>query len=119
MTQAEILVERILAGDPRAAARAISMIENNAPDAIDLLKAIFPRTGHALIVGVTGAPGAGKSSLVDKLALHYRRIGQSVGIVAVDPSSPFSGGALLGDRIRMQALTNDPRVFIRSMATRG
>jgi LAO/AO transport system kinase len=119
MTQVTTLVERILGGDPRAVARAISMIENNAPDATELLKAVFPNTGRALIVGVTGAPGAGKSSLVDKLALHYRNIGQSVGIVAVDPSSPFSGGALLGDRIRMQTLTKDPKVFIRSMATRG
>jgi len=119
MTQVTTLVERILGGDPRAVARAISMIENDAPDATELLKAVFPNTGRALVVGVTGAPGAGKSSLVDKLALHYRRIGQSVAIVAVDPSSPFSGGALLGDRIRMQALTHDPKVFIWSMATRG
>jgi LAO/AO transport system kinase len=113
------LVERILARDPRAIARAISKIENDAPDANEILKALFARTGRGLAVGVTGAPGAGKSSLVDKVALHYRSLGKTVGIIAVDPSSPFSGGAILGDRIRMQTLANDPGVFIRSMATRG
>jgi len=113
------LVDRILARDPRAIARAISKIENDSPDANEILKAIFARTGRGLTVGVTGAPGAGKSSLVDKLALHYRSTGKTVGVIAVDPSSPFSGGAILGDRIRMQTLTNDPGVFIRSMATRG
>src|SRR5215468_6291735 len=113
------LVDRILARDPRAIARAISKIENDAPDANEILKALFARTGRGLTVGVTGAPGAGKSSLVDKLALHYRSIGKTVGVIAVDPSSPFSGGAILGDRIRMQTLANDPGVFIRSMATRG
>lgn len=113
------LVERILARDPRAIARAITKIENDAPDANEILKALFAHTGRGLTIGVTGAPGAGKSSLVDKLALHYRSIGKTVGVIAVDPSSPFSGGAILGDRIRMQALANDPGVFIRSMATRG
>jgi LAO/AO transport system kinase len=113
------LVDRILARDPRAVARAISKIENDAPDANDILKALFAQTGRGLTIGVTGAPGAGKSSLVDKLALHYRSIARTVGIIAVDPSSPFSGGAILGDRIRMQTLANDPGVFIRSMATRG
>ena len=113
------LVDRILARDPRAIARAISKIENDAPDANEILKTLFARTGRGLTVGVTGAPGAGKSSLVDKLALHYRSLGKTVGVIAVDPSSPFSGGALLGDRIRMQTLANDPGVFIRSMATRG
>jgi LAO/AO transport system kinase len=116
-------IEKILACDSRAVARAISQIENNTPDAPEILKALFTRTAdrdeRGLIVGLTGAPGAGKSSLVDKLALHYRSLDQTVGIVAVDPSSPFSGGALLGDRIRMQALATDPKVFIRSMATRG
>jgi LAO/AO transport system kinase len=113
------LVERILARDPRAIARAISKIENDAPDSNEILKAIFAHTGQGLTIGVTGAPGAGKSSLVDKLALHYRAMGKTVGVIAVDPSSPFSGGAILGDRIRMQTLANDPGVFIRSMATRG
>jgi LAO/AO transport system kinase len=113
------LVDRILARDPRAIARAISKIENDAPDANEILKALFAQTGRGLTIGVTGAPGAGKSSLVDKLALHYRSIGKTVGVIAVDPSSPFSGGAILGDRIRMQTLANDPGVFIRSMATRG
>jgi LAO/AO transport system kinase len=113
------LVDRILARDPRAIARAISKIENDAPDANEILKALFAQTGRGLAVGVTGAPGAGKSSLVDKLALHYRSTGRTVGVIAVDPSSPFSGGAILGDRIRMQTLANDPGVFIRSMATRG
>src|ERR1700694_6247122 len=83
------------------------------------MKQIFPRTGRALIIGITGSPGAGKSSLVDKLAAFYRKGGERVGIIAVDPSSPFSGGAILGDRIRMQALSLDKGVFIRSMATRG
>jgi LAO/AO transport system kinase len=113
------LVERILARDPRAIARAISKIENDAPDANEILKALFAHTGRGLAVGVTGAPGAGKSTLVDKLALHYRSLSKTVGVIAVDPSSPFSGGAILGDRIRMQTLANDPGVFIRSMATRG
>lgn len=112
-------VARILARDLRAVARAISKIENDASDASDILKALFPHTGRGLTIGITGAPGAGKSSLVDKLAAHYRTLEKTVGIIAVDPSSPFSGGAILGDRIRMQALANDPYVFIRSMATRG
>ena len=119
MSAAESLVERILARDPRAVARAITKIEDNALDALQLLKALFPHAGHSLIVGITGPPGAGKSSLVDRLALLYRNAGNTIGIIAVDPSSPFSGGALLGDRIRMQGLANDPSVFIRSMATRG
>src|SRR5437868_350550 len=113
------LIDRITAGDTTAVARAISKVEGGASDSSDLMKQIFPRTGRALIVGITGAPGAGKSSLVDKLAALYRRRGERVGIIAVDPSSPFSGGAILGDRIRMQVLGLDPGVFIRSMATRG
>ena len=113
------LVERILARDLRAVARAISKIENDAADANEILKALFAHTGKGVTIGITGAPGAGKSSLVDKLALHYRLLEKTVGIIAVDPSSPFSGGAILGDRIRMQTLANDPGVFIRSMATRG
>jgi LAO/AO transport system kinase len=112
-------IDRILAGEPRAVARAISKVENGSGDAAELMRAVFPHTGKGLVVGVTGAPGAGKSSLVDKLAGLYRSRGERVGIVAVDPSSPFSGGAILGDRIRMQALGLDPGVFIRSMATRG
>lgn len=119
MNNTQAKVERILRREPRAVARAISQIENESPAATELLKALFAHTGRGLVVGLTGAPGAGKSSLVDKLALHYRAGEKSVGIVAVDPSSPFSGGALLGDRIRMQTLATDPHVFIRSMATRG
>ena len=113
------LLDRVVAGDAVAVARAISKVEDNAEAAADLMKQIFPHTGRALIVGITGAPGAGKSSLVDKLAAFYRQHGDRVGIIAVDPSSPFSGGAILGDRIRMQTLTLDKGVFIRSMATRG
>jgi LAO/AO transport system kinase len=113
------LTERLLAGDVRAVARAISKVEDGSPEAAELMKSVFPRTGRATVVGITGAPGAGKSSLVDKLALLYRQAKERVGIVAVDPSSPFSGGAILGDRIRMQTLGLDSGVFIRSMATRG
>ncbi len=112
-------VERIAVGDQRAVARAISKVEDSAKDASQLMKEIFPHTGRGLVIGITGAPGAGKSSLVDKLALLYRQRDERVGIIAVDPSSPFSGGAILGDRIRMQALGLDKGVFIRSMATRG
>jgi LAO/AO transport system kinase len=100
-------------------ARAISKVEDSADDASALMKEIFPHSGNGLVIGITRAPGAGKSSLVDKLALLYRGRNERVGIVAVDPSSPFSGGAILGDRIRMQALGLDKGVFIRSMATRG
>jgi len=112
-------LERILAGDARAVARAISKVEDNVGNAAGLMKSVFPHTGRGLVVGITGSPGAGKSSLVDKLAGLYRERGERVGIVCVDPSSPFSGGAILGDRIRMQTLGLDPNVFIRSMATRG
>ena len=121
MTSAAVTteIERILVGEPRAVARAISKVEDGADGAAGLMKALYAHTGRGLVVGVTGAPGAGKSSLVDKLALLYRGRGQRVGIVCVDPSSPFSGGAILGDRIRMQTLGLDPGVFIRSMATRG
>lgn len=113
------MIDLVKAGNPRAVARAISQIEDATDNAADLMKEIFPLTGRAVVIGITGAPGAGKSSLVDKLALFYRRRGERVGIIAVDPSSPFSGGAILGDRIRMQALGVDDGVFIRSMATRG
>jgi LAO/AO transport system kinase len=112
-------IDRITAGDLNAVARAISKVEDGAADAAELMKKVFPLTGRALVIGITGAPGAGKSSLVDKLATIYRQRGERVGIIAVDPSSPFSGGAILGDRIRMQALSLDKGVFIRSMATRG
>jgi LAO/AO transport system kinase len=118
-TTATTELERILAGDARAVARAISKVEDGAGGAAALMKSIFPHTGKGLIVGITGSPGAGKSSLVDRLAGLHRARGERVGIVCVDPSSPFSGGAILGDRIRMQTLGLDPGVFIRSMATRG
>jgi GTPase len=113
------LADRVLAGDPRAIARAISLIEDEAPRAADVVGAIFPHTGRALLVGVTGPPGAGKSTLVDRLTTEVRKDGRSVGVIAVDPTSPFTGGAILGDRLRMQAHAADPGVFIRSMATRG
>lgn len=113
------LIDRVAAGEPTAVARAISKVEDGSTDSAELMKQIFPLTGRALIIGITGSPGAGKSSLVDKLAGFYRKRGERVGIIAVDPSSPFSGGAILGDRIRMQTLALDKGVFIRSMATRG
>jgi LAO/AO transport system kinase len=113
------LAAGVRAGEPRAVARAISLVEDGRPEARDLLAALFPHAGGSFVVGVTGPPGAGKSSLVDRLTAHLRRQGRTVGIVAVDPTSPFSGGAILGDRIRMQAHATDPGVFIRSMATRG
>ena len=112
-------VQRIQAGDVRAMARAISAIEDNAPEATKLLKALFPHSGKARIVGLTGAPGSGKSTLVDQLARQYRKSGNTIGIIAVDPTSPYTGGAILGDRIRMQAHHADEGIYIRSMATRG
>ena len=112
-------IEKLLKGETRAVARAITTAESGAHDAAALMKAVFPHTGNALVIGITGAPGAGKSSLVDKLAFYYKEKGEKVGIVCVDPSSPFSGGAILGDRIRMSTLGLDKNVFIRSMATRG
>jgi len=112
-------VERLRNGDPRSLARAISTVENREPGSSDLLKALFPHTGRARVLGLTGSPGAGKSTLVDQLAKFYRRQNQKVGIVAVDPTSPYSGGAILGDRIRMQDHFTDPGIYIRSMATRG
>jgi GTPase len=112
-------IERLRAGDPRALSRAISTVENRAPEWPELLKALFPHTGRARIVGLTGAPGSGKSTLVDQLARHYRKDNRTIGIIAVDPTSPYTGGAILGDRIRMQDHFSDPGIYIRSMATRG
>lgn len=112
-------VKQIRAGEVRAVSRAISAIEDHEPQAGELLQQLFPATGNAYLVGVTGAPGTGKSTLVDRLAAHYRALNRTVGIIAVDPTSPYSGGALLGDRIRMQGHSGDAGVFIRSMATRG
>jgi GTPase len=113
------LIERITKGEAAAVARAISKVEDAAKDSAELMKQVYQLSQNGLVIGITGAPGAGKSSLVDKLAMLYRKRGERVGIVAVDPSSPFSGGAILGDRIRMQTLGLDDGVFIRSMATRG
>ncbi|MDZ7318019.1 MAG: methylmalonyl Co-A mutase-associated GTPase MeaB, partial [candidate division KSB1 bacterium] len=115
----ENLIQRYLSGDRRALARLISYIENETDNASQLLDKIYYRTGHAYRIGITGPPGAGKSTIVDQLARLYRQRQKTVGIIAVDPTSPFSGGALLGDRIRMGDLATDPGVFIRSMATRG
>jgi LAO/AO transport system kinase len=112
-------VKQLRAGDSRILARAISTVENHTPGWLDLLKALFPHTGKARTIGLTGAPGAGKSTLVDQLARHYRKENRTVGIVAVDPTSPYTGGAILGDRIRMQEHFSDPGIYIRSMATRG
>lgn len=111
--------ERLLAGETRALARAISLVEEGSPAATDLLREIFPHTGRATILGLTGAPGSGKSSLVDRLVTAYRKQQKRVGVIAIDPSSAFSGGAVLGDRVRMLDHSADPGVFIRSMATRG
>jgi len=118
-SEPDSLIKRIDEGDPAAVARAISKIEDGSEDASALMKQIYKASRGGVVIGITGAPGAGKSSLVDKLAQHYREQGERVGIIAVDPSSPFSGGAILGDRIRMQTLGLDEGVFIRSMATRG
>jgi LAO/AO transport system kinase len=109
----------VLAGDPRAVARAISLVEDDAAGGAALIGRLYEHTGRAYLVGVTGAPGVGKSTLVDRLVTEARRRGSTVGVLAVDPTSPFSGGAILGDRVRMSAHTNDTGVFVRSMATRG
>lgn len=113
------LAERVRSGDIRALARAATLVENRKPGAEELLKELFPETGRALILGVTGAPGAGKSTFCDQLTRTLREAGKTVAVIAVDPSSPYTGGAILGDRIRMQQHHSDPGVFIRSMATRG
>ena len=112
-------VERLRTGDPRALSQAISAVENRTPGWSEFLKALFPHSGHARILGITGSPGAGKSTLVDHLARHYRKDNHTVGVIAVDPTSPYTGGAILGDRIRMQEHFSDPGIYIRSMATRG
>lgn len=113
------LAQEILNGNPRAIAKAISLVENNKGTARDMMKKIFPYSGRSIIVGITGAPGSGKSTLVDQMIPLLRKREKKIGIVAVDPSSPFSGGAILGDRIRMMKHSVDPEIFIRSMATRG
>jgi LAO/AO transport system kinase len=113
------LFDELLQGSRRALARVLSLVENEVPEGQEILAALFPYTGKAWVIGVTGAPGTGKSSLVNALAKAYRQRGKTVGIIAVDPTSPFSGGAILGDRIRMTDLHGDSGVFIRSMATRG
>ena len=113
------LAERVLAGDARAVSRAISVVEREDPASAALIGRLFARTGHARVVGLTGAPGVGKSTLVDRLTAAFRRERLRVGVLAVDPTSPFTGGAILGDRIRMQGHAADPGVFVRSMATRG
>jgi LAO/AO transport system kinase len=118
-TEIEQWVDQLRAGDPRALARAISTVENRTPGWSQLLKALFPHSGQARILGLTGPPGAGKSTLVDQLARHYRKEKRTVGIIAVDPTSPYTGGAILGDRIRMQEHFSDSGIYIRSMATRG
>ena len=118
-TSVDNWAEQVRAGDVRAISRAVSAIENRAREAEEILRQLFPYTGHAYRVGITGAPGTGKSTLVDRLASQYRGGKKTVGIIAVDPSSPFTGGAILGDRVRMQGHATDSGIFIRSMATRG
>jgi LAO/AO transport system kinase len=113
------LLKAFFSGDVRACARIITVVENRGDNWLTYVKKIYPRSGKALIIGITGAPGTGKSTLCDKLIRHYRASGKTVGVVAVDPTSPFSGGAIMGDRIRMNEYFQDPGVFIRSMATRG
>ena len=113
------LLENFFKGEVRALSRVITRVENRSADSLDILRQLFPHTGKSQIIGVTGSPGSGKSTLVDRLAAEFRKKNNTVGIIAVDPSSPFTGGAILGDRIRMQTLAVDPGVYIRSMATRG
>ena len=119
MTQVKQLVNGVLKGDRRSIAKTITLIENNQPEAQKVISLLYPHTGGAHIIGVTGSTGSGKSTLIEKLIRELRRSGKTVGVVAVDPTSPFTGGAFLGDRVRMQDLSIDEGVFIRSMATRG
>ncbi len=113
------LTTAALAGNRRALARLLTLVENGTAEGAAALSALYPHTGHAHVIGFTGSPGAGKSTLVNRVALEFRRRDVALAVVAVDPSSPFSGGALLGDRLRMRDLVIDPGVFIRSMASRG
>lgn len=113
------IAEGVLSGSRRALSRAITIVENEYDDAVEIMQKLYQHTGRAHVIGITGPPGAGKSTLTDKLAKYYRQQGKTVGIIAIDPTSPYSGGAILGDRIRMNELATDPGVFIRSMATRG
>jgi len=119
LTRTEEIAKGVLGGDRRSIAKAITIIENGTPEARELVARIFPHTGKAHIIGLTGAGGAGKSTLIEKIVREYRRKGKTMGVIAVDPTSPFTGGAFLGDRIRMQNLTTDEGVYIRSMATRN
>ena len=119
MSDVQNLLQDLFKGDTRALARIITRVENRSAGSLEILQKLFPHTGRSQVIGVTGSPGAGKSSLVDRLAVAYRQRGKTLGIVAVDPSSPFTGGAILGDRIRMQTPGIDPGVYIRSMASRG
>ena len=113
------LVEEVLKGSVRALAKLITLVENEQPGAVEAMESIYAHTGNSYIIGITGPPGAGKSTLTDRITKELRRQDQTVGIIAIDPTSPFTGGALLGDRVRMQGVSNDEEVFIRSMATRG
>jgi LAO/AO transport system kinase len=115
----EKLIQHVLAGNARAVAQLITIVENDPKEALPYLRQLFLHSGNCFSIGVTGAPGAGKSTLVDQLTRAYRNIGKKVGVIAIDPSSPFTGGAIMGDRIRMQSRRLDPGIFIRSMATRG